>query len=539
MTNLASRFDVAASVFPGTTNPAPPVLIRPRLAPFRSVLRRLKTPAGGVALLIVSTFFARLLLAQSMGLGIDESYMAAAGRMFQLGYFDHPPVAWWLTWAAERLAGVGADAAIRMPFILLFALSTWLMFRFASDLFGARAGFWAAALMNAVPVLGVTTGTWVLPDGPLIAALLGAAVCFWRAVSGKDAAWGWWLGSGACFGLAVCSKYTAFPVGLGAALFMLTQPAARPWLAKRQPYVAALVSFAPFAPVLAWNAGNGWASLAFQGSRADSGHWHPFGPITTLAGEALFFLPWIWVLLAACLWSAVKRGPADSRRWLLACLSLPSILLFELVSLRGHVLFHWTAPATMLALPLLGDVLGRVRPGSRIVQFGLAGTVSIVLAGVLLVGTEIRFNWLPRVAENFAMGTDPDLDAVNWTSLRTELDRRGELGPGAVVAATRWADAGKVDYALRGLARVICLGNDPRQYGLSSPAGNYATEDILIVAPRETLSTIRSRFGFMFDHISELQPVTLLHAGRPAMILPLFRGYRSHSGGTDRGDVAS
>ena len=32
----------------------------------------------------------------SVGLGVDESYMVAAGREVGLGYFDHPPVAWWL-----------------------------------------------------------------------------------------------------------------------------------------------------------------------------------------------------------------------------------------------------------------------------------------------------------------------------------------------------------------------------------------------------------------------------------------------------------
>ena len=47
----------------------------------------------------------RLLLAAALGLGIDESYMVAAGREWQLSYFDHPPIAWWLAWGAAHLAG--------------------------------------------------------------------------------------------------------------------------------------------------------------------------------------------------------------------------------------------------------------------------------------------------------------------------------------------------------------------------------------------------------------------------------------------------
>ena len=39
-----------------------------------------KTPAGAVTLLIFATFCARLVFASALGLGVDESYMVAAGR---------------------------------------------------------------------------------------------------------------------------------------------------------------------------------------------------------------------------------------------------------------------------------------------------------------------------------------------------------------------------------------------------------------------------------------------------------------------------
>ncbi|HUC72965.1 MAG TPA: hypothetical protein VMS01_17385, partial [Stellaceae bacterium] len=60
--------------------------------------------------LILASFAARLLFAAALGLGVDESYMVAAGRGLQLSYFDHPPIAWWLAWGAAHLAG--NDSAI-------------------------------------------------------------------------------------------------------------------------------------------------------------------------------------------------------------------------------------------------------------------------------------------------------------------------------------------------------------------------------------------------------------------------------------------
>jgi hypothetical protein len=56
----------------------------------------------GWIVLILATAALRLAFGWALGLGIDESYMVASGRELQFGYFDHPPLAWWLAWAAAR-----------------------------------------------------------------------------------------------------------------------------------------------------------------------------------------------------------------------------------------------------------------------------------------------------------------------------------------------------------------------------------------------------------------------------------------------------
>ena len=129
-----------------------------------------------VLLLILSTSVLRIVWAWGVGLGVDESYMVAAGRTLRLGYFDHPPASWWLSWGAAHLFRTEAPVAVRLPFVLLFALSTWLTYLLGRDVGGPRAGLWAAVALNLSPVFSVTSGAWVLPDGPLNAALLGAAL---------------------------------------------------------------------------------------------------------------------------------------------------------------------------------------------------------------------------------------------------------------------------------------------------------------------------------------------------------------------------
>lgn len=489
----------------------------------RARITGVNKPAGGVALLILGTFVARLLFAGSLGLGIDESYMVAAGRHLQLGYFDHPPIAWWLAWAAAHIAGSDTAIVVRLPFIALFGLTTWLVFRVTADLFDASAGLWAAVLANLCPVIGVSAGSWVLPDGPLFAGLLGATACLIAALPAEGrAALGWWGGTGICAGLALASKYSAGLTILGAVVFLLTERDSHRWLLRPHPYVAGMIALTVFMPVLVWNARHGWVSLLFQAGRAE-GRFNPLGPLLTLAGAALFLLPWLWLPLMWCGFNALRQGPADKGRWLLVCLAAPPIFFFTLVSLHSRVLFHWAAPGYLMLLPLLGDAIARRRGRRR----WLLATGVLVAFGVAVVATDVRFNWLRKAVGEFLPIRDPALDAVDWTSLRTELAERGLLDrPGLIVAGTRWLDAGKIDYALGGSRPVICLGADPREYGVIAPVARFAGSDVLIVAPHLTLADIATQFGSLFGSIEELAPATLLHAGRPAMTLPLFIGHR-------------
>jgi 4-amino-4-deoxy-L-arabinose transferase-like glycosyltransferase len=488
-----------------------------------------KTPSGGLAALILATFVARLAFAGALGLGIDESYMVAAGRKTQLSYFDNPPLAWWMAWGATHLTGSESAAVVRLPFTVLFALTTFLMYRVTAALFDPEAGLWAAVVLNLAPVLGITAGTWVLPDGPLFAALLGTLFCLIPALrSDARAAWGWWSATGACAGLALCSKYSAVLTLAGPVLFLATEPTSRRLLARPHPYVAAVIALVIFLPVLVWNAEHGWISFLFQGGRA-GGSLRPFGPLLAVAGQAAFLLPWIWAPLVWCGLVAARHGPSDQERWLLVCLAVPPIFVFTVAALWGNTLFHWAAPGYLMLVPLLGEAIARRRQTGRLLRIWLGATAMFVILSMGLVASEVRFNWLIALDKVLPIRKDPSLDVVDWTSLRTEFARRGFLDrPGLVVAALKWHEAGKIDYALEGRVPVICLGPDPRQYGLVASPDEYAGDDVLIVAPRRSLAQIEGEFGARFDTIEPIAPATVMHAGHPALELPLFIGHRLH-----------
>src|ERR1700722_9296664 len=101
-----------------------------------------------VLLLILGTALLRVVFGAALGLGVDESYMVATGRVLSLGYYDHPPASWWLAWGAAHLTGSEAPIIVRLPFVILFAVSTWLMYRLGVAIADRRAGLWAAVMLN-------------------------------------------------------------------------------------------------------------------------------------------------------------------------------------------------------------------------------------------------------------------------------------------------------------------------------------------------------------------------------------------------------
>jgi 4-amino-4-deoxy-L-arabinose transferase-like glycosyltransferase len=150
--------------------------MRPRADTDRDVGRDADRDAGRtVAWLIAAGVAFRVGLAVALGLGIDEAYAVAVARPIGWGYFEHPPIVFWLAAATTRLAGY-SPLVLRAPFIALFAATTWLLFRLAASLFGARAGVWTVAAVTVAPVLSVAAGSWVVPDGPLDFAHVAATL---------------------------------------------------------------------------------------------------------------------------------------------------------------------------------------------------------------------------------------------------------------------------------------------------------------------------------------------------------------------------
>ena len=233
----------------------------------RTLLSAYSPDAAALGLIIVFLGF-RLVLAATLGLGVDESYAIANARELELSYFDHPPLHYWIAHAFMPLVGDGR--ALRLPFIILFAGSSWLLYRLTRRLFGDWAGVWAVLALNLSAFFTLSAGGWIVPDGPLIFFLLAAALTLANAffpAAAPASPWRSWILAGIYLGLASLAKYQAVLFGFGLLLYLVSVPGRRRVLLHPAPWAGALIALAIFSPVLIWNAQHGWVSFAYQGGR--------------------------------------------------------------------------------------------------------------------------------------------------------------------------------------------------------------------------------------------------------------------------------
>jgi len=479
----------------------------------------LGSPSMIVILLIAGSTLLRLVMARLIGLGTDESYSIAAAGVFHASYFDHPPMHYWIVHLFEPVLGRGRAA--RLPFIVLFAGSSWLMYGLTRRLFGDRAGAWAVFSLNVAAFFTVAAGGWVLPDGPLILALLAAASVLadlWIKPEPTQAElWRAWLLAGVWIGLAALSKYQAALFCLGVGLFLITSPAHRRQLLSPAPYVAGLVTLAILSPVLLWNSQHGWASFAFQAGRGAPGHgFHPFGWLEALAGQMALLLPWVFIPMVAAAWQAFRAGPADARRWMGLALAAPTIVIFTLAPVFGpRGLPHWSMPGWLLLFPLLGDYLARGafdRGWRRIWAIGALAFAILVGAGAT---GEAATGFLGvDFPKTFRKG-DPTAESVEWTGARAALTQRGLLKPGGpFIVALKWNEAGKIDQAMGDLDPVTVFSDDPREYRYRYAPDAFVGRDALIIGRAETIKARAAALSPYFQSMTPLAPIWVGRGGR-------------------------
>lgn len=427
------------------------------------------------ALWVLTGVFTLLHLAwaASLGPGNDEAYHALLASRLDWSYFDHPPMMAVIA-AIGRLLTVGEPTifVLRLGFVALFAGSTLLTARLTSRFYGPTAGTIAAFVLNATAYYGFAASTFVLPDGPLL--------FFWLltldrlAVAFKDPVrLGPWVGVGLAWGCALLSKYHAVFLPAGIFVYALVEPQARPVLRRLGPYLAFAIGIVVFSPVIAWNASHHWASFAFQGGRAvGSAKFRPDALAGAIAGQAMYYLPWIWIPLLVTLANKIRtarKGEAEPGDRFFLSQSAPPLLAFLAVACTRAVLPHWSLIGLLPVIPMLGQRWARTwatRPSAMLKRFVILAAAPILIAALFALHAQTGcFQREGRsVLRLVPVANDPTCDLYGWDQVTAELKRRHLTeAPIDFLFTSRWYQSGHLAFANPGNLPVLCYNRNHAQ----------------------------------------------------------------------------
>ncbi|MFC1568362.1 glycosyltransferase family 39 protein [Candidatus Margulisiibacteriota bacterium] len=291
----------------------------------------------------------KLWLARYLPLLGDEAYYNLWSKHPALGYTDHPPMIAYLHWLTNLLSGE-REIGVRLGALLLVLAATWLVYLIGREAFGKRVGIASAVLFNLIPTFFVG-GLFLTPEQPqMLCWLLGLYFALKVVKTQKP---GYWYPLGLAAGLGLLSKFPMllFPAGL--LLFLLLSKDNRPWLAKKEPYLAAALALVVACPVLIWNIQHGFPSLAHHGARLGSPAYLN-NILNFLVLQFFMYSPPLFIFTVSTFIGFWKRlRSLDDLSLLLITISFPAFLAFALVSPFTLVGGHWTSIAYLGMIVLI------------------------------------------------------------------------------------------------------------------------------------------------------------------------------------------
>jgi hypothetical protein len=299
----------------------------------------------------------------SANLQLDLVEGLALGKEWQLGYWKHPPLPWWVTDLVYRLTGQIDAVYILGP--LAAAVCCYAVWLLARDVAGPMKALIAVAALAAIHYYNISVVKFAHDQMQLpFWALTG--LFFWRAiVRGRIIDWAL---AGLFLAGAFWSKYAAFALAATLGLILLIDPFARRAWRTPGPYVMAAVFALVLAPNIWWLVNHDFMPFHYVDERAaGASRWYHYllFPLRWTGGQVGYLLPALALLALLYLPRApIKREPADgdaafNRRYVaglalgpFAVTTIVAVLLGrQPIAMWGYPLWSFAPLAVLMVWP--------------------------------------------------------------------------------------------------------------------------------------------------------------------------------------------
>lgn len=270
----------------------------------------------------------------------DEAYYWLWSRHLDLSYVDHPPMIAYVNFILTAVFGQ-SEIAVRLGSIGIVLLISWIIYLTGKELYGQKAGVISVVIFNLLPTF-FGGGMFLVPQTVLC---LFWSLSFYLMVklikTGKTYFW-YLLGLSA--GLGLLSDYVMALFFLGTFLFLILNKDYRHWLAKKEPYLGALIALAIFSPVIVWNLKLGFTPLFYWGGKMGVTPRIGDNLLNFFGLQMLLYTPPIFILTLYLIFR-------DSTKNLLlkiysAVVFIPFLLISPVINIGGH----WTSTSYLPAV---------------------------------------------------------------------------------------------------------------------------------------------------------------------------------------------
>lgn len=410
----------------------------------------------------------KLILAALLPMTGDEAYFVLWGRHLDYGYYDHPPMAGWMTWLMLQVSE--HPVMVRLPGILtelLIALGLYAQWqRFDAEKARLLALVFLFSPLSLIFAFTLTdTGCMLFAAASSFAAVQALRHASPTRSTGNTAtSYGWAALAGVFLGLAFLSKYFAVFLGLAYLIYFFAVNR-RLW---RLGMTLVLVAI-PFGLLnLYWNLNHCWSNLLFNVVNRNRGEvgiqWAEM--LTYLAMMAYVVIP----PLALAWWRSWRMSPAlpaeiAEGAQLVRVIVLTALVGFLVVSLKKTIGLHWVLWLYPMVLMALFST--PVAQWQR--WLGWMGWLSaahvVVIFAILLVPFSV-WQHQPKVAKDLLAATEAPALLV---AARDQLVKEAGLSPAQAaslpVAARGYTWASVLSYQIKEPVMVI------------GPGSKYARQD--------------------------------------------------------------
>ena len=423
-----------------------------------------------------------------LDLAPDEAHYWEWSRHLDISYYSKGPM---VAYIIFLMTSLGEDSVffIRLGAVLISAILSIILYRFAKDLFKSeRVGFFSALLPQLT--LLFSAGSILMTIDPPFLLFWGLTVsCFYRGLRFNKI---YWYLAGVSFGLGFLTKYSMLLFLPLALAFLLWHPKYRFWLRRKEPYIALALGAIVCYPVFLWNARHEWVSFRHVSGQTGIGqgfHLSLTSLLEFLGSQAGVISPLLFAGLIFALYQSSYLGFSKRKEehLFLSLTSMPILIFFLLLSLHTKVQANWAAPAYFTGFISVAVIFDERYQALKAKGRGRTLKSFIVLALLIAaVPTALAYDTKILYWMGFPPHWDPTLRLKGWKQLGEKVSASLEEMAGSgktFIFSNRYQISSELAFYVRGKPATYCvnLGRRFNQYDLWPGFLSLAGQDALYV----------------------------------------------------------